>query len=92
MPHTKSAEKRVRQSFKRRLRNRAAKATIKTLRAAFLRAVSAGSQSEALRLFTQFCSAVDKALKRGILPANTAARKKSRAAACLNRLIHRSVA
>lgn len=92
MPNTKSAAKRARIAGERRIRNRASKGKIGTARARFLKAVSGGSQSEALSLFREFCSAVDKALKQGVIRANTAARKKSRAAARLNGLISQPTA
>ncbi|MDI6775042.1 MAG: 30S ribosomal protein S20 [Verrucomicrobiota bacterium] len=87
MPNTKSAAKRVRTSGERRAMNRASKGKIGAARVRFLKAVSGGSQGEAIGMFKEFCSAVDKALKRGVIKANAAARKKSRAAARLNGLI-----
>jgi small subunit ribosomal protein S20 len=88
MPNTKSAAKRAGTSAKSRLKNRAVKGGIGTARARFLKAVAGGNQSEALSLFKEFCSVVDKALKYGVIKANTASRKKSRAALRLNGLIN----
>jgi small subunit ribosomal protein S20 len=92
MPNTKSAAKRAKTSANNRAVNRAAKGNIGTVRANFLKTVAEGNQTEALGLFKQFCSVVDKALKQGVIKANTAARKKSRAAARLNGLISQPTA
>jgi small subunit ribosomal protein S20 len=92
MPNTKSAAKRAKTSAISRASNRAAIGSIGTARAKFLKAVADGNQNEALGLFKEFCSVVDKALRHGVIKANTAARKKSRAAARLNGLISQPTA
>jgi small subunit ribosomal protein S20 len=70
---TKSALKRMRQTVKRTLRNRAVRSRIKTL---LKRARTASSpQPEAIRAAV---SALDSAARKGIIHPNTAARKKSR--------------
>lgn len=87
MANSVSAAKRARQAEKHRLVNQTVQGEIGTVRSRFLRAVADGSRDEALSLFKQFCSVVDKALKSGVIKANTASRKKSRAAARLNGLL-----
>lgn len=73
MANTKSARKRIRQNEKRRLRNRTIRSQIrgavKTARAAEGDALRA-SVAEAIR-------ALDKAVTKGVVHRNTAARKKS---------------
>ena len=73
MANTKSARKRIRQSEKRRLRNRTirshVRSAVKTARAAEGDALRA-SVAEAIR-------ALDKAVTKGVVHRNTAARKKS---------------
>ena len=73
MANTKSAMKRIRQAERRRLRNRAMRSKIRgTVKAA--RAAEGASRAavvlEAIRV-------LDKAVSKGVLHRNTAARKKS---------------
>jgi len=86
MAHTKSALKRARQAEKRRLKNRAEKSRIKTFRKKLRAAVAANDKAAAEATYRKLCSCLDKALKHGVLKANTVARYKSRDAAVLNRL------
>ncbi len=73
MPNIKAAEKWVRQSEKRELRNRDVKTRLKTL---FKKAKVAGDHAGAPSVESQF----DKAAAKGIIHPNKAARKKSRLA------------
>lgn len=86
MPHTHSAKKRLRQSKKRRLRNRTSIKTIKTS----LKRVSAlakGTDLAALRTECRLTTKqLDKAAQRNIVHPNLAARKKSQIARLLNRI------
>jgi len=74
--NTRSAKKRIKQNLKRRLRNRAVRSTIrssvKTARAAANEKTpqAAVAVLEAIRV-------LDRAVSRGIIHRNTAARKKS---------------
>lgn len=72
-----SAEKRVRQSAKRRLAHRAVKTYIKNRIKEFRAEKDEARRAELLRVIY---SALDKAVKRGIYHPNTVARKKSRLA------------
>lgn len=78
MANTKSAEKRVRQIAKRTESNRAAKSRIKTLQKKAVSAASEGKLEEALKTFSEFAKAVDKAAKSNIFQKNKAANLKSR--------------
>lgn len=72
----RSAIKRARQAEKRRLRNRSVKSLMRTRARRFYEALeSGGDAAEALR---KAISAIDKALKKGVVHKNTAARRKSR--------------
>jgi small subunit ribosomal protein S20 len=82
MPNIKSAAKRMRQSAVRRSCNRSAKSAIHTMRNKIYAAEPA-DKAAAKKLFSEYCSTLDKAVKTGIVKANTANRKKSRAAARL---------
>ncbi|HEY0379666.1 MAG TPA: 30S ribosomal protein S20 [Pyrinomonadaceae bacterium] len=84
MPNHKSAEKRMRQNEKRRDINRSNKGrlrtSIKKLRAA-LAGGDAGAISEVL---PQTISTIDKAVQKGVLHRNAAARHKARLTARVN--------
>lgn len=80
MAITKSAKKAIRTAARRKLFNDQRK---KTLRAAFkevLDLAKKGSHAEAAALLPSAYKAIDKALKRGVIKKNTAARRKSRLA------------
>ena len=74
---SKSAAKRLRNSVKSNLRNRARKSEFKTLEKSFRAAVAAGEKETAAELHSKCCSKVDKAVKAGTFHANKAANKKS---------------
>ncbi len=80
----KSAQKRHRQSLKRRMINRSRKSTIKTFTKKAVAAVGAGAENAA-ELHRKAESLLDKAAKGSTLHKNTAARKKSRLAKALNK-------
>ncbi|MFC3834935.1 MULTISPECIES: 30S ribosomal protein S20 [Deinococcus] len=79
----KSAQKRHRQSLKRRMINRSRKSTIKTYTKKALEAVTAGGDIAAAQSKAE--SLIDKAAKGSTLHKNTAARKKSRLAKAINK-------
>jgi small subunit ribosomal protein S20 len=83
MANTKSAEKRVRQTERRRNHNRAVKHRLKTLERDYLAAVEAGKKDEASQLYRSVSSAFDRAAKVGVIHTAKASRKKSRLAARL---------
>jgi len=78
MPNTKSAERRTRSSARQRLRNRSAKAALKTLESAYLELVQAGKKDAAIPALRAVSSALDKAAKAGVVHPAKADRKKSR--------------
>lgn len=73
----KSGKKRVRSSEKRRVRNLLAKNAIKRALKAAEKAIKA-KNSEVKELVKKAISVLDKAVERGIIHKNKAARKKSR--------------
>lgn len=83
----KSAEKRERQEAARRLRNRAAKSTMRTAIKKFDAAVAAGNKAEAQVAFAQSCKLLDTVAGKGMIHKNTAARKKSRLAHAYNKMV-----
>ena len=76
MANTKSAEKRWRQSLKRRMRNRAAISTARTFVRDTVRTIRAGEPDP--DKLKQAVIALDKAAEKGIIHKNNAARRKSR--------------
>ena len=76
MANIKSAEKRWRQSLKRRLRNRAVRTATRTHIKTVNRSIGAGEPDEAA--LKQAVRALDKAAEKGIIHSNNAARRKSR--------------
>jgi small subunit ribosomal protein S20 len=83
MPNTKSAKKRHRQSLDRRTRNRAAKATLKTLVKKVRGALEAGNVAEAETGYRVAVKKLDQSASRRIIHRNAAARVKSRLSAAL---------
>ena len=86
MPTTKSAERRVRSSARKHLRNHSVKASLKTLEKTYALLVTAGKKEEAVLAFRSVSSAFDKAAKVGVIHRATADRKKSRLAVRLHKL------
>jgi len=82
----KSAEKRARQSQERRIRNRAAKSRIKSAAKVFSARLAENNQEAAREELKHVVSLLDRYAGKGILHKNTAARKKSRLNAQLNKL------
>lgn len=78
MPNHRSAEKRMRQNERRRKINRSnrtrVRGSIKKLRGA----LSAGDARDLKALLPETISTIDKAVQKGVLHKNTAARYKSR--------------
>lgn len=86
MANIKSAKKRVLIAEKNRLRNVAFKSSIKTALKKVLE-LAKGEDKEALNVaLSKAYQLCDKAVSKGILHKNTAARKKSRLTIAVNKL------
>jgi small subunit ribosomal protein S20 len=83
MPNHKSAEKRVRQSERRRVINRSNRARLRTS-IKELRGALDKDGKEAAGLLPKTVSEIDKAVQKGVLHRNAAARQKSRLTARVN--------
>ncbi len=83
MPNIKSAAKRMRTSERKRQRNRSTKSAIRSSRQTVLQALSKDAAT-AEDPFRAYCSSLDKATKKGIVPRNTSNRHKQRMARKLN--------
>ena len=86
MPHSKSAKKRVRQNTKRKLRNRRRKVAVKDCVRSLEEAVQAGKPAQAADQLKQAYKLLDRTAAKGAIHKRTAARKKSRLAAKVNKL------
>ena len=78
MPNHKSAEKRVRQSEKRRTINRSHRTKVRTYIKKLRSALETGSAQEVQTILPETISVIDKSVQKGVLHANAAARYKSR--------------
>ena len=85
MAITSSAKKVIRASAKKRIFNIRRKEAVLDATKLFLKAVAAKDSKGAQTLLPAAYKAIDKAMKRGVIKGNTAARKKSRLAAALKR-------
>jgi small subunit ribosomal protein S20 len=78
MPNHKSAEKRVRQNEKRRVVNRNNRSNLRTQIKKLRMALTSSDQNLSQELLSPTVSLIDKAVNKGTLHKNTAARYKSR--------------
>lgn len=86
MANHPSALKRHRQSEKRRVRNQAIKARLRHLVRDVRSAIGANDASSATKQLTRTARAIDKAVTKGVLHRNNAARKVSRLARAVRAL------
>ncbi len=84
MPITKSAQKQLRISRTRRLRNRAAKSSLKTAMKKVRAGLEGRDREAAEKALVEAAPLMDKAAGKGIIHKNAAARYKSR----LSRQVH----
>jgi len=80
VPNIKQQEKRIRLAAKQRLRNRQFKSSISTLFRRLQQCVDDNDSAAAEAVVLELTSRIDKAVSKGALHRNNAARKKSRAA------------
>ena len=80
MPNTKSAQRRMRNSSRKKAQNRSIKSRLHTLERRYVELLAAGKKDEAAKALPTVTSAFDKAAKTGVLHRGTADRKKSRLA------------
>ncbi len=80
MPHTKSAEKRLRQSQERRARNRGVLRRVKTQQKKVEAVLSATDKATLPAEFNQAQKLIDQAAAKGVIHKNTAARRKAKLA------------
>ena len=78
MANHKSAEKRVRQNAKRNEINRSNRSKLRTQIKKLRTALSATDKKQSTELLNPTVSTIDKAVNKGLIHKNTAARYKSR--------------
>jgi small subunit ribosomal protein S20 len=81
-----SALKRARQTARRTVRNRANTSRVRTQLRLLRESLAKGDRPAAEQVYRQTVSALDKAIQKGVIHGNTAARYKSRLSARLNAL------
>jgi small subunit ribosomal protein S20 len=86
MPNHKSAEKRMRQNEKRRQINRSNRTRLRTEVKRLRAALEEGTKDGITETYAQTVSTIDKAVNKGVLHRNAAARYKSRLTAQVNDL------
>jgi small subunit ribosomal protein S20 len=86
MPNLPSAQKRMRIEEKRRIRNKSFKSTVRTEVTKARTAIAARpAEPETVEAVRDAISELDKAVTKGVLHRNNAARRKSRLMARLNK-------
>jgi small subunit ribosomal protein S20 len=78
MPNKKSAAKRILIAEKNKVYNRYWKTRCKTTAKNFMEAVGTGDRETVSTRLSEATSALDKAVSKGVVHRNTAARRKSR--------------
>jgi small subunit ribosomal protein S20 len=78
MPNHKSAEKRMRQTEKRRVVNRTNRGRLRTGIKRLRAALDGGEAAQAGELLPETVALIDKAVQKGVIHRNAAARQKSR--------------
>ena len=86
MPNIKSAKKRVKVTEVKTLQNKMFKSAMKTSVKKYKAAVDAGNKDLAEKTYADAVAMVDRAVTKGILHKNYAARKKSQFTKLLNGL------
>ena len=87
MANSKSAEKRIRTSERRRQHNRPYRSAARTMVKKAEFAIQAGDQDAARTAVTQAVSMLDRIATKGIVHRNNAARRKARLMAKFNAIV-----
>ena len=84
MPNIKSAKKRVKVTSTKTLRNKMVKSALKTSIKKYEVALADGNKELAAATYKDAVAMIDKAVSKGVMHKNTAARRKSRYTRLLN--------
>lgn len=85
MPNIKSSVRSVKTDAERRAKNFGVRSTIRTVTRKVNELAADGKATEAKDLLAQASSTIDKAVAKGVIHKNAAARKKSRLARKVNK-------
>jgi small subunit ribosomal protein S20 len=85
MPNTKSAERRMRNSARKHLHNRSIISRLRKTEKGLRDTLTAGKKADAAKDLPNVLSALDKAVKSGVITRANANRKKSRLTLAVNR-------
>jgi small subunit ribosomal protein S20 len=85
LPHSKSAQKEVRASKKRQLRNKSLRSLCKTKITKAEKLIFSGALEPGQDAVKDAVSSLDKAAEKGVIHPNNAARRKSRLMGKLNK-------
>jgi small subunit ribosomal protein S20 len=80
MPHSRSSKKRVRQTRRRTAANKDVRSAMRTTERRVLELIEEGNRDGAKALLPEVYARLDKAAKRGVIHANTAANHKRKIA------------
>lgn len=86
MANTKSAEKRIRQNEKNRLRNKSARSRMRKAIKDLRTAIDSGEADRASELLPNTVKVIDETAQKNVIHDNTAARYKSRLTKAVNGL------
>ncbi len=86
MPNIRSAEKRMRTTKAKTLRNKMVKSKVRTYTRKFKLAIEEGNVQVAKELYPEVVKQIDMAASKGVIHKNAANRQKSRLAIALNKL------
>lgn len=86
VPNIKSAKKRVKVTETKTLQNKMFKSALKTSIKKFKTAVESGDKALAQTAYVNAVAMVDKAVNKGVLHENNAARKKSQYTLLMNQM------
>lgn len=86
MPNIKSAKKRVKVTAVKEMQNKVLKTSLKTVMKKYKTAVETGDKEQAGKAYLEAVKQIDKAVAKGIIHKNNAARKKSQFTLLLNKV------
>jgi small subunit ribosomal protein S20 len=86
MANHKSAEKRMRQTERRKEVNRRNRSRLRTQIKSLRAAIEDGDQDQAKALLAKTVSVIDKSIQKGVIHRNAAARYKSRLTTTVNEM------
>lgn len=84
MANTRSAQKRIRVTARRTLRNRMIKSRMRTIIKRYEAALAEGDLQTSEELYKKVTSTIDRAAAKGVIHKNEASRRKARLAKRLN--------